>query len=355
MRILIVKYGALGDVLRTSYFAEPLRAKFGHRLELTWLAAPCAIPLIRLNPHIDRLATTFDELKDQTFDVVYSLDDEAEVLEGVAGLKARQIVGAYLKEGEVLYSTDSAAWFDMGLRSRFGKLRADELKKLNRRGHAEIFAEIFDVPAAAAAFHGDAVLEAQLARWVGTDRPIIGINPFAGERWPSKELRPDELRRFLAGLFASNGLLRDRGGAVLIGAAADRRRNLDLARELCYPRLRVADTDASALALAALVRNLDLLVTSDSLPMHLAISQKVPTIAFFSPTSAPEIDSFGQVHKIVSKAADYCSYRRDADNSTITAKRLMDAVRRVARSTASAGTGPTLRLRRDNELGPPRV
>ncbi len=355
MRILIVKYGALGDVLRTSYFAEPLRDKFGHRLELSWLAGPCAVPLIRLNPHIDRLVTTFDELKGETFDVVYSLDDETEVLDGVAGLNAKRIVGAYLKEGEVLYSTDSAGWFDMGLRSRFGKLRADELKKLNRRGHAEIFAEIFEVSAAVAAFHGDAVLEPQLARWVGTDRPIIGINPFAGERWPSKEIRPNELRRFLADLFGSDGLLRDCGGAVLIGAAADRRRNLDLARELCYPRLRVADTDASVLALAALVRNLDLLVTSDSLPMHLAISQNVPTIAFFSPTSASEIDSFGCVHKIASTAADYCSYRSNADNSTITAARLMDAVRRVARSKASLGTGPTLRPRRDNELGPPRV
>jgi heptosyltransferase-2 len=62
--------------------------------------------------------------------------------------------------------------------------------------------------------------------------------------------------------------------------------------------------------------------------MHLAVAQGVGTIAFFAPTSAVEIDDFKRVTKIVSSAADYCSYRRDADNSSITAARLLEAVQR---------------------------
>jgi heptosyltransferase-2 len=57
--------------------------------------------------------------------------------------------------------------------------------------------------------------------------------------------------------------------------------------------------------------------------MHLAIAQDVPTLAFFAPTSAVEIDGFGRVQKVVSTAPDYCSYRSDADNSSVTAGRLL--------------------------------
>src|SRR5262249_6844156 len=136
MKILIVKHGALGDVVRTSYFAGPLRRKFGGALTLFWITAPGSVPLIARNPNIDRVLTKFDDVFDEVFDTVYSLDDEDGILANVSRLRCARIVGAYRKEGQIAYSADSAAWFDMGLRSRFGKARADELKKINSRTHA---------------------------------------------------------------------------------------------------------------------------------------------------------------------------------------------------------------------------
>ena len=70
-------------------------------------------------------------------------------------------------------------------------------------------------------------------------------------------------------------------------------------------------------------------VTSDSLGMHIAIARGIPVVAFFAPTSAAEIDLFGAGEKVISTAPDYCSYRPDADNSTITAGRLGEAVLRL--------------------------
>ena len=64
--------------------------------------------------------------------------------------------------------------------------------------------------------------------------------------------------------------------------------------------------------------------SSDSLAMPLAISQRVPIVAFFAPTSASEIDDFGLVWKVVSSADDYCSYLKDSDNRSITAARLLE-------------------------------
>jgi heptosyltransferase-2 len=85
----------------------------------------------------------------------------------------------------------------------------------------------------------------------------------------------------------------------------------------------VPNTDDSVLRLAAVLGRLDALITSDSLAMHLAISQRVPTLAFFAPTSAQEIDAFGVLAKLTSTSPDYCSYRKDADNCSITADRLI--------------------------------
>ena len=52
-------------------------------------------------------------------------------------------------------------------------------------------------------------------------------------------------------------------------------------------------------------------------------------MAFFAPTSAAEIELYGLGEKVASTAPDYCSYRADADNASITAERLCAAVLRV--------------------------
>jgi len=330
MHLLIIKHGALGDVVRTSYFASPLRRKWGPQLRLSWITAPSSLPLLRFHPAIDDLWTAFDEARPFSFDHIYSFDDELEVLQGVHGLDTRGLTGALLDErGQAIYTDDAAEWFDMGLLSGHGKDRADELKKLNTKSHAQIYAGMFGVECATPEFHGDPSMEAWAEAWVGSDGPVVGINAFAGGRWPSKELRAEELRELVQALLDGRTSLGPHCQVVLIGAGADRNRNLALAKEFKNNRLRVTDTDDSPLRLAAVVRQFDHMISSDSLAMHLAIAQSVPTVAFFAPTSAVEIDGFGRVEKLISTAPDYCSYRRDADNASITAERLLSLLRRA--------------------------
>ena len=58
--VLIVKTGALGDVVRTSHFAGALRECFGAALRLSWITSESAAPLLARNPHIDDLWTDFE-------------------------------------------------------------------------------------------------------------------------------------------------------------------------------------------------------------------------------------------------------------------------------------------------------
>ena len=78
---------------------------------------------------------------------------------------------------------------------------------------------------------------------------------------------------------------------------------------------------------------------SDSLAMHLAIAQGVPVTAFFAPTSAAEIELYGRGEKVLSTAPDYCSYRPDADNSSLTTERLLAATLRCLGCSDASGSG----------------
>lgn len=326
MHLLIIKRGALGDVVRTSYFAHALKRKHGGNLKLSWLTAPMSVPLLKYNPHIDDLWTSFDQALGQHFDQIFSLDDERDALEGLTRLDVEQITGAYLDAtGQTSYTADAAPWFDMGLLSRFGKVRADELKKLNQAGHAQLFSAIFAVDEVQPEFFGDAQLQAW-ARQNFTHHPLVGINPFAGGRWPAKELPTEQLRALITALLEPTSPFGAHTRVVLLGAGADRQRNLDLAGALNDSRMSVADTDDAILRLAAVIGQLDHLITSDSLAMHLGIAQHIPFTAFFAPTSAAEIDTWGRGKHVISTAADYCSYRKDADNASITAARILAAV-----------------------------
>jgi heptosyltransferase-2 len=320
---LIVKHGALGDVVRTSYFTSALRRKYGGELQLSWVTAPASFSLLRYNPSIDNIWTDFSSCRGIHFDRIYSLDDEMEIIENVMQLKTASITGAVIHSYGPGYTNDAAGWFDMGLLSRYGKEQADRLKKLNTRTHGEIFSEIFDVARPRPEFWGLDQHRDEARALRGRASLMIGINPYAGRRWPSKELPAREFRKLITYLLDEAMPPEEEDGKILLfGAGNDRRRNLEIIREIGDPRLSAPDTDDSVLRLAAFIGQLDYLVTSDALALHLAIAQQRPFMAFFAPTSAAEIDTFGLGAKLRSTAPDYCSYRKDADNSSITADRI---------------------------------
>lgn len=120
---------------------------------------------------------------------------------------------------------------------------------------------------------------------------------------------------------------------LILGGEAEADRNEEIllrAQSLAEPVHVVDGGSHNTLGeFAALIDQLDLLITSDSLAMHMAIARRRPLVTFFAPTSAAEIELYGLGEKVVSTAKDYCSYQKDADNSSITAERVGDAALRV--------------------------
>lgn len=350
MRILILKTGALGDVLRTTSILPGLHRRWPE-LRVSWLTARAAEDLVAHHPLVarvyridprasDEIEGAAEELSATAWDRILSFDDEEPFCRLATRLARGKvegtISGAYLDDaGGRRYSADTAPWFDMGLISTFGKEEADRRKVLNRESHPSIYARMLGIEMgepelplsdAALAFAADFAARTSL----DARGPVVGLNTGAGGRWESKRL---SVERTVALAERIDATLSGEVSFLVLGGPDEAERNAEIVRR-ARASVRVIDagTGNSMLEFASLVDRLALLVTSDSLALHLAIARHVKTLAFFAPTSAAEIELYGRGEKIASTAPDYCSYRADTDTSTLTVDRLAPAALRLLSS-----------------------
>ncbi len=354
-KILILKTAALGDVLRTTSILPGLHKRYPG-CEISWLTSAAAASLVAPNdlnrghnlvaelirhptpePPIQAKTLPKVELGKSPWDRVLSFDDEADLCRlafeqagGQAGVDAGILSGAYEDaSGQLTYTPDTAAWFDMGLISKFGKERADELKLLNEESHPAIYAKMLGIEMGEPSIHlSKPALDfaREFSRRTGLHGcfPIIGFNTGAGGRWESKKLSVEQTAEIAAEL---HDRLEGRETILLLGGPEEAERNAEIVRAI-GDRARVVDagTHNTMHHFTSLVDRLDLLLTSDSLALHVGVARQVPIVAFFAPTSAAEIELYGRGVKVVSTAPDYCSYKPDADTSTLTTARLVDAL-----------------------------
>ena len=355
----MIKTGALGDVVRTTSILPGLKQKHP-QLRVTWITAQGALDLVRGHRLIARaiglelrderaLRALAEELARVRWERVLSFDDEEPLCRLASALGGtpsepggapgdRRLSGAYLDErGERRYTPDVAPWFDMGLLSVHGKTEADRRKLANRESHPAIFARMLGIemgepelalPAAAQRFAASFAQRTGLCEL----RPVIGLNTGAGGRWESKRLSEERTVALAAAIAQALG---GRATFLLCGGPEEGARNARIGAALAARELRWIDagTQNALLDFTALVALCDLLITSDSLALHLALTQKVPIVAFFAPTPAAEIELYGRGEKVASTSADYASFRPDADTSTLTVERLSAAALRVLGAT----------------------
>jgi heptosyltransferase-2 len=261
-----------------------------------------------------------------------SLDDEEPLCALASALPSERLSGAYLDaQGRRAYTLDVGPWFDMGLLSIHGKAVADRKKIENRRSHPEILTSMLGLSMGKPELHVEPRhMEAARAfaerSALAEQDPVVGLNTGAGGRWRSKTLSVERTVELAERIHAARG-----GGVtfVLFGGADERDRNAEIVRS-CAGRVRLVDAgvDNALLDFAARVGLCDVLITSDSLALHVGLARGVRIVSFFAPTSAAEIELYGQGEKVVSTAPDYCSYKPDADTSSLTPERIAEAALR---------------------------
>ena len=298
--ILLIKLGALGDVVRTTGLLKPLRRRYAP-CRISWLTSRAALPLLRGLP-VDRVGVLGAKpprwLTAGSFDLVVCMDEEVRAARAASAATAAKRVGAYLDaSGRVRYTPDSAPVYGMSLLAP-DRGRADALKRANRASYPRLWARILGLSGKTKDFKPLLMAPSRAPRRAASD--VVAVHAGAGGRWPSKRLP------VAAAAGIVKGLARAGFSPVLVTGPGEGRRNAAIAR------LAGAGEVAPARTLAGLARWLAgcrALVATDSLPMHLALAAGVPCVALFGPTSAAEIETFGRAVKLVPSPPCACFYK----------------------------------------------
>lgn len=180
MRILIIKLGAAGDVIRTTPLLRRIR-KDHPNAEIVWLTYfPDLVPKDWVNKTLGFELRSLLWLETQAFDWLINLDKDDEAIAVTSKLRAKKISGFLMGEyGKCKASHDTAStrkWMT-GL--------WDDLNKANHENYME---EIFKI--CGYEFSGETYLLPKLEKrtWEGIDRSkvIVGLNTGCGARWATR-------------------------------------------------------------------------------------------------------------------------------------------------------------------------
>jgi len=165
----------------------------------------------------------------------------------------------------------------------------------------------------------------------GGRAPRVGLSVTA--RWASK--------RWPRASFAALGDAASAAGAAVVAIGAAEHEGAETVRMMKGPALEV-DGVWDPLRMAALLERLDVLVTNDTGPMHLAAAVGTPVVALFGPTSFRRTGPWGPTHRIVCAPVP-CSpcYRRECDRgegcmAAIPVERVREAVEQLLREKRGA-------------------
>jgi ADP-heptose:LPS heptosyltransferase len=306
---LIIKCRAQGDVLRTTPLLPALKRKYPLS-HVTWLVDLESLDLLRYNPYINRLLGYDLEsaltLQVAEFDILISLDKEPGLTALATRVKASQKRGFGMNEFGNLTVFNPAADYAY----RLGV--DDELKfSRNRKTYQEIIHEAAEVPYG----HDEYVFglpdEAKekarrfmkRIRWTGR-RPSIGLNTGAGAKFETKQWPAGHYLRLIKHLTQKT-----RADVFLLGGPREKEFNRLLSGK-SGARVHDTGTDNTVLEFAGFISLLDVVVTSDTLGMHLAIALKKPVIALFGPTCPQEIDLYGRGTKLFQATGCSPCYRQ---------------------------------------------
>ncbi len=275
-RILVVRVGALGDTLMVTPLLRHLRARHPET-ELDFLCSALAAPLLELNPHVSNLfplrarnvpwffsvekRRLANRLRTRNYDLAILLESAPRYRSLLEHARPRRI------------RSFAETAFDPGLHAIVNNLRAAGIDGV---GAGDLDMDLALSPA-------DAQAAARLLE--GVVRPRIGVHIGWGPQGRKKN-QPQRLRGWALDNFVEvirRISIRGGAGVVLTGSAEDARDTEAVCRALAGDRVRSIAGKTAVRELAAVVKRLDLLISVDSGPCHMAAALGTPLVVLWGP------------------------------------------------------------------------
>ncbi len=316
-RILLIHLGALGAVVRSTALLKAIHEKHPH-CHLTWVTQNPAQQLLVYNNLIDRVLTTESKdllkLKALEFDIAYIVDKSLEASGVLSYTKARQVLGFIVDSvtGAVQAATPAAReLWNIGLNNdlKFYK---------NKKSELQLTQEALELPTLKQneGYHlplTEGEKEVSLERkWQWSNqghKKILGINTGCSEVLAAKKLSVEGHRELIKKLLPFKDIQ-----IVLLGGPEDRERNRSIAAN--FPIIS-SETNLGLRDGLVSVAACDVVFTGDSLGMHMSLSQRIYTLAWFGPSCAHEIDFFGHGEAILTTAECSPCWNRSCQKATM--------------------------------------
>jgi lipopolysaccharide heptosyltransferase III len=310
-RVLIVKLDAMGDVLRSTALLPALH-EVHPKAAITWITRKESVPLLHRNPYVSEVLELGSEalvhLQTRVFDRVINLDASPTSAALAAAAQSARKDGFVLDPRGIVRPTNEAArrWLEAGL--------FDDVKRAGTETYQDRMADILGLQGRAHRYVLELETDERAAarahlESIGVDlqRPIVGLNTGAGDRWPLKQWREDGYVELMTRLARHPDVQ-----LVLLGGPTEKERNERLRRAA---RARVFDSgcDNPVRHFAAIVDQCSLVVAGDTLAMHIALARGKRTVVLFGPTSSAEIEMYGLGEKVVPAMACLSCYKTSCD------------------------------------------
>lgn len=283
---------------------------------ITWVTDAPAHFLLKDHPAIDRVYTSKEsdllELKALTFDVCLVVDKSLKAI-GISKIPlVKQYFGymAHPVSGGIVPATEAA--------EELWELGLDNHKKffVNTKPETQLICEALELPYDRNDYwlplteEENRLSEQRRNSWLeGRHKEfIIGLNTGCSATIPFKKLSIAYHRQLIEALHKEFPLAQ----VVLLGGPEDTQRNREISEGLS---VIASNTEGGLRDGLISVAAVDVVITGDSLGMHMAISQKKHVLAWFGPTCAQEIDLFDRGVKIVSQASCSPCWKRTCEKS----------------------------------------
>jgi len=276
-RILILKVAAAGEVIRNTPILHRLRQLYPDA-EITWVTDyPDFIPRSYVNKVFKYDWKSVNLILAQEYDLLLSLDKDTEVC-AVANR-----VDAKVKKGFLLDANGKIVPADEDARRKWLTGIFDDLMKENTKHYVEETFEICGWQWSGEKYLLENYRIPEVSFSKDKTRPLVGLNTGAGSIWPTR-IWPEERWRDLIAALHAKGY-----GVLLLGGPDEHEKNLRLAQVTGAQYEGVKPF----LDFSGLVALCDVVVTSVTMALHIAIALERRIVLLNNIFNAPEFYLYG--------------------------------------------------------------
>ena len=320
--VLIIKLGAIGDVIRTTPLLHRVKQEFP-TAEIWWLTQTPEIVPSAVHKVLPFTPESVVLLQSTRFDYVFNLDKDPAACAVMKSVKSRKKFGFTLVNGKPSPVNKHAV-------GKFLTGVFDDLSKQNTKSYPQ---EIFEI--CGWKFQGEEyILDVDAeAKWpLSSDGPpVVGLNTGCGGRWTSRKWANERWSE-LARKLTSSGYR-----VLLLGGESEHEVNSKIAKETgaeylgCFPFKQFI----------SLMNRCDVVVTVVTMALHIAIGLKKPVVLINNIFNPNEFELYGRGEIIQPERPCKCFYKPVCTNEeyrcieSVSVQKVFDSVVQAAQVKAN--------------------